>query len=264
MLARARDWRRPVVVHPQFTEPHAALEQAGHRVTEVVLAEPFTLDPASVPDDADLVVIGNPTNPTGVLHPADLLRSLYRPGRLVVVDEAFMDAVPGEPETLAGDSRALVIRSLTKHWSIPGVRAGYVLGPADVIADLRREQSPWSVSTTAASAIRACTSDAARAESERRAHAIVEWRRELTDGLTELGVAHVPSSASFVLAHLGEGGHAALRHAGIAVRRADTFPGLDGSWVRIAVRPHEQTHRLLTTVTSWLSGRQSPPPDGLG
>ena len=90
---------------------------------------PFTLDPALVPDDADLVVVGNPTNPTGVLHPADLLRSLQRPGRLVVVDEAFMDTVPGEAETLAGDRGVLVIRSLTKHWSIPGVRAGYVARP---------------------------------------------------------------------------------------------------------------------------------------
>ena len=84
-----------MVVHPQFTEPHAALEQAGHTVTEVVLAHPFALDPAAVPDDADLVVVGNPTNPTGVLHPAEALRALARPGRLVVVDEAFMDTVPG-------------------------------------------------------------------------------------------------------------------------------------------------------------------------
>ena len=59
LVARARPWRRPVVVHPQFTEPHAALEQAGHRVTPVVLTPPFALDPALVPDDADLVIIGN-------------------------------------------------------------------------------------------------------------------------------------------------------------------------------------------------------------
>ncbi|MGL5929561.1 MAG: cobyrinate a,c-diamide synthase, partial [Dermatophilaceae bacterium] len=72
LIARLRRWRRPVVIHPQFTEPHAALEQAGHQVT-TVLCRPddgFALDPGAVPDDADLVVVGNPTNPTGVLHPA--------------------------------------------------------------------------------------------------------------------------------------------------------------------------------------------------
>src|SRR5579859_3474033 len=85
LIARLRPWRRPAVVHPQFTEPHAALEQAGHTVTSVTgrLESGFALDPATVPADADLVVIGNPTNPTGVLHPAALIGELRRPGRLV-------------------------------------------------------------------------------------------------------------------------------------------------------------------------------------
>ncbi len=254
LLARVRPWRHPVVVHPQFTEPHAALEQAGHRVTTVLCTPEsgFALDPDDVPEDADLVILGNPTNPTGVLHPADLVRALQRPGRLVVVDEAFMDTVPGESETLASDGESLVIRSLTKHWSIPGVRAGYVLGPADLVEDLRREQPPWSVSTTASAAIRACSTEAATVEAERRAGAIIGWRRVLSDGLTELGIAHVPSSASFVLARLGTGVHAALRRAGIAVRRADSFPGLDDTWARIAVRPDVPTRELLRTLRAVL------------
>ena len=45
----------------------------------------FTLHVADVPDDADLVMIGNPTNPTGVLHPSARLRALCRVGRVVVV-----------------------------------------------------------------------------------------------------------------------------------------------------------------------------------
>ena len=139
-------------MHPQFTEPHAALEQAGHRVTPVVLPEPFTLDPAAIPEDADLVVIGNPTNPTGVLHPADEVRALLRPGRVVVVDEAFMDCVPGKTQSLAGVRLPglVVLRSLTKHWGIPGIRAGYVVGDALVVAGLALNQTPWSVGATAA------------------------------------------------------------------------------------------------------------------
>lgn len=252
LVARLRPWRRPVVVHPQFTEPHAALEQAGHTVT-TVLCRPelgFALDPGAVPEDADLVVVGNPTNPTGILHPAASLRSLCREGRLVVVDEAFMDAVPGEAESLIGQPLPglLVIRSLTKHWSIPGIRAGYVVGDRTTIAELRRAQTPWSVSGPAIAATVACLSPAAGAEAHARALAIDEWRAGLQAGLTERGIEHVPSSAPFVLAKVGEGVHAALRDHGVAVRRADTFPGLDGSWVRIAVRPPESTDRLLTVL----------------
>ncbi|GAA4717672.1 Rv2231c family pyridoxal phosphate-dependent protein CobC [Nocardioides conyzicola] len=252
LVARLRPWRRPVVVHPQFTEPHAALLQAGRAVTEVVLPEPFELDPGTVPDDADLVVVGNPTNPTGVLHPAPALTALLRPGRLVVVDEAFMDAVPGEVATLTGhrDPGLLVIRSLTKHWGIPGVRAGYLLADAALVAELRAGQVPWSVASTAAAAMVACSGDAAVTEAQRRAVQIGEWRRDLEQSLSTMGIHHIPSQASFVLAEVGDRAHAVLRRAGIAVRRADTFPGLGPSWVRIAVRPPEQTRSLLDALSA--------------
>jgi len=259
LVARLRPWRRPVVVHPQFTEPHAALLQAGRTVTEVLLPEPFELDPDAVEDDADLVLIGNPTNPTGVLHPTDAIEALLRPGRLVVVDEAFMDAVPGESATLAGHRHRglLVIRSLTKHWGIPGVRAGYLLADPDVVTSLRAGQVPWSVASTASAAMVACCTDEAARESGRRADQIVEWRRHLEESLSTMGIHHIASQASFVLARVGDGVHAALRDAGIAVRRADTFPGLDGSWVRIAVRPPERTRSLLDALSA-------QPPDALG
>ena len=264
LLARLRPWTRPVVVHPQFTEPHAALEQAGHVVT-VVHCRPedgFTLDADAVPADADLVVLGNPTNPTGVLHPADVVRRLLRPGRVVVVDEAFMDTVPGEPESLAAEHLPglVVVRSLTKHWGIPGVRAGYLLAEPDLVDQLRAGQSPWSVSTTAAAAMTACSSDDAATEATHRARTIAGWRTSLEAGLAARRIPHVGSSASFVLAEVGAGVHADLRAAGIAVRRADTFPGLGPTWVRIAVRPEEQSDQLLATLDA-LRSRAS---DALG
>ena len=253
LIARSRPWRRPVVVHPQFTEPHAALEQAGHTVTSVLCTaeDGFVFDGKTVPDDADLVVVGNPTNPTGVLHSAATLRGLCRPGRLVVVDEAFMDAVPEEPEGLVGErvEGLVVLRSLTKHWSIPGVRAGYVTGDEAVIRELGRAQTPWSVSSPAITAIVACTSAEAAPEALERARTLDAWREFLESGLRDAGLEFVPSRAPFVLVRVGEGGHTRLRAQGIAARRADTFPGLDSSWVRVAVRPPETTRALLTALT---------------
>lgn len=252
LLARLRPWRRPVVVHPQFTEPHAALEQAGHRVTPHLLAPPFRLDPDRVPADADLVMVGNPTNPTGVLHPPAAIRALLRPGRLVVVDEAFMDCVTDPAASLSGArvDGLVVIRSLTKHWGIPGVRAGYLLGPPATVAELSRQQTPWSLGTTAAAAVEACLAPGAAAEARRRTEVLRGWRHHLEQGLRELRVEHVPSSASFVLARPGTGMHGRLRARGIAVRRADTFPGLDDSWVRIAVRPAEISDELLRALVA--------------
>ena len=245
-------WRRPVVVHPQFTEPHAALERAGHPVGVVTCraADGFALRPAAVPEDADLVIVGNPTNPTGVLHPAAAIRALCRPGRLVVVDEAFMDAVPGESESLAAEPAdgLLVIRSLTKHWSIPGIRAGYVVGDPAFVERLAALQPPWSVPAPALAAMIACSTAEALTESGRRAAALAGWRAHLEAGLAARDVDYVPSSAPFVLARPGHGMHAQLRAHGIAVRRGDTFPGLDECWVRIAVRPPSVTDRLLEAL----------------
>ncbi|WP_110183511.1 cobyrinate a,c-diamide synthase [Nocardioides solisilvae] len=252
LVARYKPWRHVVVVHPQFTEPHAALERAGHRVT-VVHCRPedgYRLDPDSVPEDADLVMLGNPTNPTGVLHPAaDILR-LRRPKRVVVVDEAFMDTVEDERESLARDRRRglLVVRSLTKQWSMPGVRLGYLLGNDRSIAGLAAQQVPWSVSTLAVRAAVACATPRAVAESARRAARVVQWRAVLVEGLTARGVDVVGSEASFVLARLGPGVRTRLRERGIAVRRGDTFPGLTADMVRIAVRPPETTVRLLDAL----------------
>lgn len=252
LIAGMRRWKRPVVVHPQFTEPHAALERVGCAVTTVlcVPANGFAFDPDAVPDDADLVVIGNPTNPTGVLHPADHIRMLQRPGRIIVVDEAFMDAVGDEKQSLSSTvlDGVIVIRSLTKHWSMPGIRAGYVVGDRSLIADLTRQQTPWSVSTPAIAAMKVCAGRTAMVEAQERAATIAVWRDCLQAGLADRGIKFVPSAASFVLAQVGEGVHGALRAEGVAVRRADTFPGLDPSWVRIAVREEDLTDRLLAAL----------------
>ncbi|MEU4080081.1 threonine-phosphate decarboxylase [Streptomyces venezuelae] len=257
LLARALPVRRPVVVHPQFTEPEAALRDAGHEVGRVLLREEdgFRLDPASVPQDADLVVIGNPTNPTSVLHPAATIAALARPGRTLVVDEAFMDAVPGERESLAGRTDVpglVVLRSLTKTWGLAGLRIGYVLAEPETIAALERTQPLWPVSTPALVAAEACMSRVALAEAEHAAHRIGVERAHLLAGLAEFDEVRTVagSEGPFVLLRI-DGADAVrerLRSLGFAARRGDTFPGLDRNWLRIAVRDRVTTNRFLQAL----------------
>ncbi|MFI5825699.1 Rv2231c family pyridoxal phosphate-dependent protein CobC [Streptomyces sp. NPDC051578] len=257
LIARALGAVRPVVVHPQFTEPEAALRDAGHRVERVVLraADGFRLDPAAVPEEADLVVVGNPTNPTSVLHPAATLAALARPGRILVVDEAFMDAVPGEREALAGRTDVpglVVLRSLTKTWGLAGLRIGYVLAEPEVIAKLAAAQPLWPVSTPALVAAQACMTPEALAEAEAVARQIAVDRAHLLAGLAEFEEVSVSGVAEgpFVLIRVpgAEQVRSRLRALGFAVRRGDTFPGLDASWLRLAVRDRPTTGRLLQAL----------------
>jgi len=273
LIARALRPVRPVVVHPQFTEPEAALRAAGHLVERVLLdsAAGFTLHPSAIPDDADLIMIGNPTNPTGVLHPAAVLRALGRPGRVVVVDEAFLDAVPGEAESLAGQQvpGLLVVRSLTKTWALAGLRAGYVVGDAELIGRLAAQQPPWSVSAPALVAIQACCTPAAVVQAAAEIPTIATRRARLVDGLRRLGlpVAGAPATP-FVLvdtAPVVPPGAAPgrvredLRRRGIAVRRGDTFPGLGPTWIRVAVRDPAATDRLLAALQELIMGDTPSP-----
>jgi histidinol-phosphate aminotransferase len=266
LLARAFAPRRAVVVHPQFTEPEAALRDAGHTVDRVVLraADGFRLGPtaeADVPEDADFVVLGNPTNPTSVLHPAETVVRLARPGRTLVVDEAFMDAVPGERESLAGrrDVPGLVVlRSLTKTWGLAGLRVGYVLSDPERIAALERAQPLWAVSTPGLAAIEACVAPPASAEAERAAAVIAEDRAYLLARLGEfepLVVAGDAPAAPFVLVRLPDAAavRLRLRELGFAVRRADTFPGLDSQWLRLAVRDRDTTDRFVEALAKALA-----------
>nr|WP_308284821.1 Rv2231c family pyridoxal phosphate-dependent protein CobC [Streptomyces longispororuber] len=265
LLARSLRVRRPVVVHPQFTEPEAALADAGHAVGRVLLRaeDGFRLDPALVPPDADLVVVGNPTNPTSVLHPADVLTRLARPGRFLVVDEAFMDAVPGERESLAGRTDVpglVVLRSLTKTWGLAGLRIGYVLASPEVVAALEGAQPLWPVSSPALVAAQACVSERGAAEAAAAAVSVAGDREHLVGLLRELAGAGVsvagPAEGPFVLVRIPGGRlvRERLRGVGFAVRRGDTFPGLGQDWVRVAVRDRETSARFVAALAGVLAG----------
>ncbi len=242
---------RAAIIAPSFTEPAVALSVAGIPVHHVVLEPPFSLDGVQVPDDADLVVVGNPTNPTSVLHTREQLLALRRPGRILVVDEAFADSVPGEPESLAGDPLpdVLVLRSLTKTWSLAGLRVGYALGPPDVLARLTAQRAHWPVGTLQLTAIAACCAPQAVAEAAADAVRLVALRAEMVAGLESLGATVVDGRAPFVLFSTPDADliRKVLQNKGIALRRCDTFVGLDERYLRAAVR--SEWPRLVEAIS---------------
>ncbi|MBF6175597.1 Rv2231c family pyridoxal phosphate-dependent protein CobC [Nocardia blacklockiae] len=241
------------VIHPSFTEPELALREAGVPVARVVLEPPYELASALVPEAADLVVVGNPTNPTSVLHPVTAIHALRRPGRLVVVDEAFADAVPGEVESLAGQALpdVLVLRSLTKTWALAGLRCGYFLGAPDVLARLGHGRAHWPLGTLQLEAVAATADPAALAETRSRAEHIAADRAAMIPRLRALGIeVHEPAEAPFLLIRVPDGELLRKRLAdrGIAVRRGDTFPGLDSHHLRLAVRGPAEVDRLVAAI----------------
>ena len=251
LLAQVLRPQLAAVVAPSFTEPEAALRATGRRVRHV-WRDPgsFHLDPAAVPAEADLVVTGNPNSPTGTLDPAATLAGLARPGRILVVDEAFMEFTPGETETLAGrrDLPGLVVvRSLTKLWGLAGVRAGYLLAPPDTAQAMRAARQPWSVNSLVCAALAAWASHGAD-HATHRVRRLAATRERLAAALAALpGLRVWPSAANFLLLQVADGPAvlAALAAHGIAVRPCHSFPGLTINHLRVAVRTPADNQLLI-------------------
>ncbi len=250
LLPAALRPRHAAVLHPGFTESEAALHAHGVPVTRVLRdpADDFAIDPAAVPADADLVIVGNPASPSGTLMPAAAILALRRPGRTVVVDEAFMDLVPGEPGSLASEALddVIVVRSLTKALAVPGLRVGYALAPTHLADALRAVRPPWSANAVALAALTAAAAHpgelaaiAERAQAE---------RQDLERRLDAAGVRRWPAAANFVLTAPGAGALERLQAAAIAVRPCASFPGLTAGHLRITARDAAANARLAEAL----------------
>lgn len=170
-----------------------------------------------------------------------------------MVDEAFADWVPGEPQSLADDSLpdVLVLRSLTKTWSLAGLRVGYALGSPDVLARLTVQRAHWPLGTLQLTAIAACCAPRAVAAAAADAVRLTALRAEMVAGLRSVGAEVVDGAAPFVLFNIADadGLRNYLQSKGIAVRRGDTFVGLDARYLRAAVRP--EWPALVAAIAEW-------------
>lgn len=255
--------RHAAVVVPSFTEPARVLAAAGVRITDVRCTEPdFRLDPTRLPPDADLVVVGNPTNPTSVLHPRADIDRLRRPGRIVVVDEAFADLTRGadaageaidEPESVAAQRAddVIVIRSITKTFGLAGLRAGYLLASVDVIARLTAIRRHWAVGSLAVAALEVCGGARGIAYARAESRVVARQRAAMCAALRDAGVEVMGEPAApFVMIRVADGLKIKelLRRNGFAVRSCANFTGLGAEYLRLAVRAEPDVAGLTAAL----------------
>lgn len=133
------------VIHPGYSEHAHAWRRAGHQVS---LTAPEDIEDAV--SRLDVLVLSNPNNPTGTrFAPEQLLAwcaSLAKHGGWLVVDEAFIDATPGESlAPFCARSGLIVLRSLGKFFGLAGARVGFVLAEPELLLDLRSALGPWAL-----------------------------------------------------------------------------------------------------------------------
>lgn len=279
------------IAHPGFAEPDYVFAHTTIPTHHWMLPAPFVLDDAACArlpqphgtaelaaptqssntrwwERQQMVILGNPTNPTGIVHHE--LAQLRTPGRLLVVDEAFMDlyapaAQRRNPSMIGQHGRdVVVLRSLTKTWALAGLRLGYMVAHPDIIAHLGQLRPHWALGTLQAAALQAIMRQGIGQLPQIQAE-VAAQRTHMQQALEHAGfqIASV-SAAPYLLvrpcARRQLGGAALAEYTEqlrqrladhkIAIRRCDTFPGLDASYWRLAVRPLEQVQALVEAVAA--------------
>lgn len=260
--------RRAVVVQPTFCEYERACRHYGIDVQHLALQSGrFELDEVQGLEavrSADAVFLCRPNNPTGTLIERGQIESMLevgkRHGTMLVVDEAFVDFVsPDERLTplLASYDNLLLLRSMTKLYAVPGLRLGYLLGVASTVRRIAELQLPWSVNALAASLVAPLLEDH---EYRGRLQDWLEIERPwLQAKLMALGLRVVPSRANFLLLQDRTQAQAAplllehLARSGLLARHTHNFIGLNGAWLRVAVRTRQENTQLLDATACWRS-----------
>ncbi|WP_241993411.1 aminotransferase class I/II-fold pyridoxal phosphate-dependent enzyme, partial [Trichormus variabilis] len=232
---------------PIYPPPHLPISPSPHL-------------PISPPPNCGLL-LNNPHNPTGKLFTRDSILPYLEEFALVVVDEAFMDFLPPDQEqSLIGlvqeYENLVILRSLTKFYSLPGLRLGYAIAHPHRLAKWQSWRDPWPVNTLAAAAAIAALQD-----TEFQEHTW-KWlptaRNQLFQGLASIpGLQPLEGAANYLLVESQQSTSQLqaqlLQQYQILIRDCLSFKELGDRFFRVAVRSESDNQRLLTALKSVLS-----------
>jgi histidinol-phosphate aminotransferase len=200
-------------------------------------------------DDAPLRFLVNPNTPTGTwLEPEELARALRGAPGVVVIDEAYCDFAPASCiPLLAQHASWIVLRTFSKSHALAGLRVGYAVGAAELVADLEAVGESYPVDRCALAGALAALEDSDH--HRRLVDHVVSERTRLTTALTARGWLVTPSHANFVCAVPPSGTAAeiaaALRERRVLVR---CFGAGERGLVRITVGTAAEIDALLAAL----------------
>ena len=197
-----------------------------------------------------LFFITNPNAPTGLVFDRGDVESFCArfPG-IVIIDEAYVDFADASCMDLAlTRDNVLVTRSLSKSYSLAGIRLGTVVGPERLIAALFKIKDSYNVNAISQAIAGAAVAD--RAYFRETVSRIRATRDAVTKALADRGFTVMPSQANFLWARPpgrpAADWFAELRERAVLIRH---FPGdATGDWLRISIGTDEEMARFLAAV----------------
>ncbi len=262
------------LITPAFSDYHRALTAFGGEIIScrgVSRNAPTRNAPTTTPFAPTLpiprslhpqsgLLLNNPHNPTGKLWTREEILPYLKQFNLVVIDEAFMDFLtPSQEQSLipvvAEYPNLVILRSLTKFYSLPGLRIGYAIAHPDRLQRWQKWRDPWSVNTLAAAATAAALQDK---EFQQQTWS---WLREARSPLFEQllaipGLQPFESAANYLLVKTEKSAtqlqEKLLQNYQIVIRDCLSFPELGDRYFRIAVRLPPENDRLVQAIAEIL------------
>jgi L-threonine-O-3-phosphate decarboxylase len=260
-----------VIFTPAFTDYYRALKTFDNKVEKYSLLdkeidkqkeESFALNP-ELPEVKDShqkgILINNPHNPTGHLFSRESLLPYLDRFALVVIDEAFMDFLSPESQQSLIDlvpshPNLVILRSLTKFYSLPGLRLGYAIAHPERLQRWQAWRDPWSVNALAAAVGIAILEDTVFQQQT------WDWlnlaKPQLFTGLAQIsGLNPLPNSANYLLVQTEIAGSLLqkelLQNDKILIRDCLSFPELGDRYFRVAVRLESENQKLIAALINY-------------
>lgn len=245
-LDKKKGASQPLDLHQGF--PHSS-KPTAHTLS-------LTLNPHLSNPSKKGLLLNNPHNPTGMLIEPEAIVPYLQEFSLVVVDEAFMDFLPPPqlqsliPLVTEFDN-LVILRSLTKFYSLPGLRLGYAIAHPERLRKWQQWRDPWPVNTLAIGAAQAVLQD------QKFQQLTWDWladaRPKLFQGLAELpGLQPYPGAANFLLVHSQKSVDwlqiTLLKQHRILIRDCLSFPELGDRYFRVAVRTQADNQKLVNAL----------------
>ncbi len=261
--------KKALIIEPSFSEYRTSLQLSDCDISSFIVYDEDGFSPnftklfTTLKSGYDILYLGNPANPTGVLLDKKTILTLAceceKYGTTLIIDEAFMDFTEGYSlKKEAVDLKNIVIlRSMTKFFSMAGLRLGYIVADKKTIELFDRYIPPWSVNTLAIVAGVESLRDNNRTEQTRR-HLTSE-SLFLFQGLRDIPYLYAyPSAANYILVkilledisafHL----QSHLLKKGILIRDCTSFIGLNSSFFRIAIKEREENGLFLDMLRQFM------------
>ncbi len=264
LLPRALKSSRALICQPTFSEYELSLRLSGIKPSFILAQEKdnFRIDITKLIKYApkvDLIILCNPNNPTGHLFKNDELLNLAKACKknkaYLLIDEVFMDFVEEEEKCsllkeATQQKYLLVLRSLTKFFSLPGLRAGYLIADKELIRKIRLFQPTWSVNSFVQEII---ANDVLDLNFIRRTKNYICKEKDILFANFKAikGIYPYYPTANFIFCKILDKRFDAqslflrLIKYGIVIRDCSNFKGLDGRFFRVAVRKRRENHYLI-------------------